>query len=97
MTQPKRIQFYTGAGHRYRWRAVGANGEKGCGGQAHTRPRDAYLAAIDWLGVADRSDLVVPDERDRLALARLLHAQHPEVDERAWASQLDPDSKDRAT
>lgn len=80
----------------HRWRLTGANGEKGCAGEAYTRARDARLAAIDWLGVAQRSDLVVPDQRDRLRLARLLHRLHPEVSEQAWAEQLDPDSKDRA-
>lgn len=129
MTQPKRIEFYTGertdhvrvacsdecdhsrrpvAGlpadphhlearqvPEYRYRLTGANGEKGPGSEGYTRPRDCYLAALDWEGVAQRSDLVVPDQAHRLGLARLLHAQHPDVSEQAWADQLDPDSKDR--
>ena len=97
-----RVEFYTTsrAWHddeetvlEFRWRLVGRNNEKGPpGGEAYASKRNAYLAAIDWLGVAQRSDLVVPDEADRLALARILHRQHPEVSEQAWLDQLDPDT-----
>lgn len=109
MTEPKRIEFYTTTGTSladgepfpvYRWRVVSANGEKGCNpGEGFTRRRDARLSAIDWLGVADRWDLVIPDERDRLAVAKLIVKLHPEwtITEQVWASQLDPDSEERAS
>lgn len=91
MTKPKRLQFYT-TDLQYRWRLLGGNREPLCNpGEHFTRWYDAYRNAAAALGVAQRSDLVVPDQRDRLALARLLHVQHPEVSEQAWADQLDPD------